>query len=98
MRKTKMLFEYSVAAAVLLEQILFQFATNEPRAFEDLFFTYCFDDLVEEINKRDAVRQAFSEFVDLDVDTFWSLNMFASVLNGIIAEYGNVIFRVSVEV
>lgn len=93
-----MRFEYSVSAKVLLSQILFQYAINEPRDFEDLFFTYCFDEFVDEIDKRSAVRQAFSEYVDLDVDAFWGLNMFERILIGIIAERGNVIFRVSVEV
>lgn len=42
-------FEYSQSAFALLEQINRQFAMNEPRTFEDLFFAYCFDEYVERI-------------------------------------------------
>lgn len=91
-------FEYSQSAFDLLEQINRQFAMNEPRTFEDLFFAYCFDEYVERIDKRTAVKQAFAPYVELDMDqACWELNEFYDIIDGIMEDYGNVIFRVNVE-
>lgn len=71
---------------------------NEPRTFEDLFFTYCFDDYVDKIDKRAAIKQAFSPYVEPDLSrTYWSLFEFYEVIDGIIGDVGNVIFRANVE-
>lgn len=91
-------FEYSQAAFGLLEQINRQFAMNEPRTFEALFFAYCLDEYVDRIDKRAAIKQAFSPYVDLDLSQqYWGLNEFYDIIDSIMEDNGNVIFRVNVE-
>ena len=92
-------FEYSQSAFALLEQINRQFAINEPRTFEDVFFSYCFDEYVERIDKRTAIKQAFAPYVELDLtQPYWGLNDFHDVIVHIAMEdHGNVIFWVDVE-
>lgn len=91
-------FEYSQSAFALLEQINRQFVLNEPRTFEDVFFSYCFDEYVEKIDRRVAIKQAFSPYWELNLDQpYWGLNEFYDIIDSIMEDNGNVIFWVNVE-